>query len=166
MYFDQAADQIGTSLTNDFISGPLHEAMRAQLKQGIDGNAVTDAIQLALLPIHLEQVPVGQENLFKLEAPLAVQASAPRSGFFPFNKFSSIPILIETARLAANESGADDVKKRIMLVPDCHVKLLVTDSGGDPARGVSVETSKGTIAVPDGGVVILASVISKARVSH
>ena len=166
VYFDQAADQIGTSLTNDFISGPLHEAMRAQLKQGIDGNAVTDAIQLALLPIHLEQVPVGQENLFKLEAPLAVQASAPRSGFFPFNKFSSIPILIETARLAANESGADDVKKRIMLVPDCHVKLLVTDSGGNPRRVVSVETSKGTIAVPDGGVVILASgTIESARLA-
>jgi len=165
-YFDQAADQIGTSATNDFISGPMHEAMRAQLKQGIDGNAVSDAIPLALLPLHLQNVPVGQENLFKLEAPLAVQANAPRSGFFPFNKFSSVPLLIETARLAVNESGGDDVKKRLMVVPGCHVIRLITDGNSNPRRVVSVNTNKGTIAVPDGGVVILAlGTIESARLA-
>ena len=33
-YFRQAAAQIGTDVTNDFIFGQLHEALRAQLKQG------------------------------------------------------------------------------------------------------------------------------------
>ena len=144
----------------------MHEAMRAQLKQGIDGNAVSDAIPLALLPLHLQDVPVGQENLFKLEAPLAVQANAPRSGFFPFNKFSSVPLLIETARLAVNESGGDDVKKRLMVVPGCHVIRLITDGAGNPRRVVGVDTDKGTIAVPDGGVVILAlGTIESARLA-
>ncbi|MGH9695209.1 MAG: family 16 glycoside hydrolase, partial [Bryobacteraceae bacterium] len=102
-YFDQAADQIGTSATNDFICGPMHEALRAQLRQGIDNSNVSDAIPLNQLPLHLNGVP--NDNLFKLEAPLAVQASAPRAGFFPFNKFSSVPLLIETARLAQNEAA-------------------------------------------------------------
>lgn len=33
-YFAQAAAQIGTDVTNDFIFGQLHEALRARLKQG------------------------------------------------------------------------------------------------------------------------------------
>src|SRR5262245_17331486 len=155
-YFDQAAEQIGTSATNDFIFGPMHEAMRAQLRQAIDGNAVSDAIPLPQLPLHLLGVPVAQQDLFKLEAPLAVQASSPRSGFFPFNKFSSVPLLIETARMAQAESAADDVKKRLMIVPNCHVKRLVTDGANPPRRIVSVDTDQGPIALPAGGVVIVA----------
>ena len=56
-YFAQAAAQIGTDVTNDFIFGPLHEALRAQLKQGIDAGNVTDAIPLAQLPLTLINVP-------------------------------------------------------------------------------------------------------------
>ena len=94
-YFRQASEQIGTTTTNDFIFGELHTALRAQLRQGIDNNAVTDAIPLAQLPLHLDGVPNAQQDLFKLEAPLAVQAQPPHAGFFPFNKFSSLPLLIE-----------------------------------------------------------------------
>src|SRR5262245_7396891 len=165
-YFDQAADQIGTSVTNDFIFGPMHEAMRAQLRQAIDNHAVSDAIPLAQLPLHLQNVPANQKNLFKLEAPLAVQAKAPRSGFFPFNKFSSVPLLIETARLAQNESMGDDVKKRLMVVPGCHAIRLFTDSGGNPRRVVAVDTNKGAVLIPNGGVVILAlGTIESARLA-
>ena len=32
-YFRQAAEQIGTTSTNDFIFGAMHAALRAQLKQ-------------------------------------------------------------------------------------------------------------------------------------
>ena len=99
-YFAQAAAQIGTDVTNDFIFGPLHEAMRDQLKQGIDAGDVTDAIPLAQLPLNLIGVPNAQADLFKLEAPLAVQAAPPRAGFFPFNKFSSAPLIVEIARAA------------------------------------------------------------------
>ena len=166
-YFDQAADQIGTSATNDFIFGPMHHAMRTQLRKAIDAHAVSDAIPLAQLPLHLDNVPANQESLFKLEAPLAVQARAPRSGFFPFNKFSSVPLLIEAGRLAQAEAAGDDVKKRLMIVPGCHVIRLVTDGSAPPRHIVGVETDQGPIALPPGGVVILAlGTIENARLAR
>jgi hypothetical protein len=165
-YFDVASDQIGTSTTNDFIFGPMHEKMRDQLKQGIDANAVSDAIALALLPLHLHDVPAGQEDLFKLEAPLAVQGQPLRSGFFPFNKFSSVPLFIETARLAQNEAAGDDVKKRLMIVPGCHGIRLITDGPGNPRRVVAVDTDQGPIPLPNNGVVVLAlGTIENARLA-
>jgi choline dehydrogenase-like flavoprotein len=165
-YFDQAAEQIGTSSTNDFISGVMHAAMRDQLKNGIDGAAVTDAIALASLPIHQDDVPAGQENLFKLEAPLAVQSRAPRSGFFPFNKFSSVPLFIEAARQAQAEATGDDFKKRLMVVPGCHVIRLITDGSSNPRRVVGVDTDQGLIPVPQNGVVVLATgTIESARLA-
>lgn len=165
-YFDEAADQIGTSRTNDFIFGPMHEAMRDQLKQGIDASAVSDAIPLAQLPSHLDNVPAGQENLFKVEAPLAVQAQPLRSGFFPFNKFSSVPLFIEAARLAQSEAASDDFKKRLMIVPGCHAIRLITDGAANPRRIVAVDTDQGVIQVPQDGVVVLAmGTIESARLA-
>src|SRR5262249_4417096 len=99
-YFAQAAAQIGTDVTNDFIFGPLQLALGAQLRQGIDGGRVRAAIPLAQWPLPLAAIPDAEANLFKLEAPLAVQASPPRAGFFPFNKFSSASLIIEIARTA------------------------------------------------------------------
>ena len=165
-YFAQAAEQIGTDLTNDFIFGPLHEALRAELKQAIDAGQVTDAIPLDQLPLTLSGIPNAQANLFKLEAPLAVQARPPRSGSFPLNKFSSVPLIIEIARAAQGESGGDDTRKRLMVVPDCHVIRLITDGAGPIRRVVAVETSRGTVPVPEEAVVILAlGTIENARLA-
>ena len=165
-YFAQAAAQIGTDVTNDFIFGPLHEALRAQLKQGIDAGNVTDAIPLAQLPLNLIGIPAAQADLFKLEAPLAVQASPPRAGFFPFNKFSSAPLIIEIARAAAGESGGNDSLKRLMVVPDCHVMRLITDGSGAIRRIVGVETNRGTVPVPEEAAVIIAlGTIESARLA-
>src|SRR5215217_2518047 len=49
-YFRQAAEQIGTAETNDFIFGDLHRACREQLAAGI--GQVTDAVPLPTLPDH------------------------------------------------------------------------------------------------------------------
>lgn len=165
-YFDVAADQIGTNTTNDFIFGPMHDALRDQLKQGIDAGVVSDAIPLAQLPLHLDGVPAGQEDLFKLEAPLAVQAQPVRAGFFPFNKFSSVPLFIEAARLAQSEAAGDDFKKRLMIVPGCHAIRLISDGAGNPRQIVGVDTDQGTIPVPNNGVVVLAlGTIESARLA-
>lgn len=164
-YFRQSAEQIGTNISNDFIFGALHNALRAQLRQGIDANQITDAIPLAQLPLHLDGVPQNQ-NLFKLEAPLAVQGRAPRAGFFPFNKFSSMPLLMEAARVAYVESGGDDTKKRLMVVPGCHIIRLITDGGGPVRRVRAVETNLGTVPVPEEAVVVLAlGTIESARLA-
>src|SRR5207249_810223 len=65
-----------------------------------------------------------QESL-KLDAPLSVQALS-RPGFFPFNKFSSVPLAIDAARQAFGESGGNDALKRLVIVPKCHVTRLRT----------------------------------------
>ena len=154
-YFRESGEQIGVDETNDFIQGPLHNALRQRLFDGINAGDVTGAIPLAELPLHLN-LPPGistiQREQMKLEAPLAVQSRADRSGFFPFNKFSSLPLLTKAARAAWFESNNNDVKKRFMIVPNCHVKRLRTAEG----RVIEVETNLGNVPVPAGGVVVIA----------
>ena len=133
-YFDEATEQIGVDETNDFIYGPLQNALRQQLFEGINGKQVTDAVPLAELPPHpavrnRPTAPTRQElfdllglstapatlsvqhlqNLLKLEAPLAVQTRT-LSSFFPFNKFSAVPLLMKASRSAGSEARNDDVK--------------------------------------------------------
>jgi len=163
-YFREAAEQIGVTQTNDFIHGALHRAMRRQLFDGIGNGDVTEAIPTAELPLHLDNVPANRREQFKLEAPLAVQAEEPRSGFFAFNKFSSVPLLMQAARSAWAESHqglpdgvpGDDVKKRLMIVPNIRVIRLITDINNGHAQVTGVSTNQGFIPLPAHGVVVLA----------
>lgn len=162
IYFPDAAEQTGVTQTNDFIAGAMHEALRKRLFDSLGAGKVADAIPFAELPLHLAAIAPQDQDISKLEAPLAVQASSPRPGFFPFNKFSDLPLLIRASRSAYSESGGDDVKRRLMVVPECHVMRLPTVGG----RVVSVETNQGSIPVPQGGVVVLAlGTIESARLA-
>jgi hypothetical protein len=107
-YFRQASRQIGVTESNDFIFGELHEVLRQRLFDGL--TQVRGAVPLTELELHLENVPAAQQDLHKLEAPLAVQGSAPRSGFFPLSKFSTVPLLIKATRASYDESLRDDAK--------------------------------------------------------
>jgi choline dehydrogenase-like flavoprotein len=73
-------------------------------------------------------------KMLRLEAPLAVQASTD-PGFFPFNKFSAIPPLIEAARIASSEAdgvgAVADARKRLLVAPDFHVQELITETQPD-----------------------------------
>jgi choline dehydrogenase-like flavoprotein len=165
-YFDEAARQIGTDTTNDFMHGELHEALRAILAAGIMNGKVRNAIPLNQLPLHLSDVGANPPDELKLEAPLAVQGSAPRPGFFPMNKFSSAPLLLEASRVAQTRSGGDDVKKRLMVVPDVHVTRLVTaqNNGVTAVTAVLLKQFDATtqsfvehsVPVPDDGAVFIA----------
>lgn len=155
-YFREASEQIGVNVTNDFISGALHSTLRQRLFDGLQAGDATAAVPLAELPLYLDGVPTGQEDLHKVEAPLAVQTQA-RPGTFPLNKFSALPLLTKAARAAATESNFDDFKKRLMVVPNCHARRLVTaPSSGGKLRVTAVETSLGTVPVAPNGVVIIA----------
>jgi len=79
-YFDEAARQIGTDTTNDFIHGDLHTALRTLLAAGIKKGTVRHAIPLAQLPLTLGGLGSNPPDYWKLEAPLAVQARSPRPG--------------------------------------------------------------------------------------
>jgi choline dehydrogenase-like flavoprotein len=164
-YFDQSARQIGTDATNDFVFGKMHKALRKKLFDGINAGGVTDAVPFAELP-KLVQVSGVSADEAKLEAPLAVQGRPPRSGFFPFNKYSGAQMLIRAVRQDVLESGGDDRKRRLMVVPNCHVTRLET--AVDQGVGVVqvVHTSGGSIPVADRGVVVLASgTIESARLA-
>ena len=160
-YFAQASRQIGVKETNDFIYGPLHTALRKQLHAGLKvaGNATgftfadlldhpavrypdpgEPPIDAKLLRDWLglpatDATPLVElHELFKLEAPLAVQSTT-LPGFFPTNKFSAVPGLIRAARLASAEAdgvgAAADARKQLMVVPNCHVQELITETQND-----------------------------------
>jgi choline dehydrogenase-like flavoprotein len=160
-YFRQAAEQIGVTETNDFVFGAMHEALRQQIFDGIGAGQVSGTVPLAEIPQHLDLDPdlsPAQAEQRKLEAPLAVQGRPPRAGFFPLNKFSSMPLLITAARQAQAESGGDDTRKRVMVVPNCHVTRLETVVEQGVGRVVAVQVGGGpTIPVPDRGAVVLAA---------
>src|SRR5262249_54890690 len=83
-----------------------------------------------------------------------------------FDKFSTVPLLIKSSRLAHFESRGDDTRKRLMVIPDCHVTRLITDGSGPIPRVVAVETSRGMVAVPEEAVVVLAlGTIENARIA-
>jgi choline dehydrogenase-like flavoprotein len=182
-YFRESGEQIGVTETNDFIHGELHEALRKQLFDAIVANKVTAAVPLAQLPLVVAAtssaaMAVGAapaldptltagtgagvtaatsaQAILKLEAPLAVQSRASRAGFFPTNKFSTTPLLIKAARAAYTEAAGDDFKKRLMIVPLCHVKRLLPAPTPSGWRVNAIDTSLGTIPVAENAVVIIA----------
>ena len=173
VYFDESSRQIGVDETNDFMFGDLHHALRQQLFEhlGTVGSAIplgdlppspllkstADPAQLLGLESTVGLSRTDLENLLKLEAPLAVQARAPRAGFFPFNKFSTVPLLMKAARTAYCDAGGDDTKKEFMVLPDAHVVALRTaHTRFGTWRIVGVDTSVGFIELAPGGVAVIA----------
>lgn len=173
--FDAAARQLGSDSTNDFIYGPLQNALRRVLTDANGG--ITHAIPPATLPDHPAVAALGQapsaddiarvlglenaggrtakqlQNEAKLEAPLAVQATA-RAGFFPGNKFSSGPLIVKASRTAWGEwQREDNLRRRLMLIPNCHVQQLVHDG----SQVTEVRTNLGNVPVKQGAVVVIAA---------
>jgi len=205
-YFAEASRQIGVKDTNDFIYGPLHVALRKQLHAGLKaaGNETgftfadlldhpalrypdprEPSVDSALLRDWLglpatDTTPEAElRELFKLEAPLAVQSTT-LPGLFPTNKFSAVPGLIRAARLAENEADgigpAADARKRLMIVPKCHVQELITETGPDNwvrVTGVRVWQGGNSLDIPlapprNGGqsaVVIALGTVETTRVA-
>jgi choline dehydrogenase-like flavoprotein len=184
-YFDEASRQIGVTETNDFVFGDLHTALRDVLAGGVSG--VTDAIAPAALPnfpgvtnatpietlrqmLNLPSTDprnaAALRDLLKLEAPLAVQARAPHAGFFPLNKFSTVPLVMKAARTASME-GRDDAHKSFMILPGCHAIRIRTRQTATGAFHVTgIDTDQGFIELAANGVAIIAlGTIESARIA-
>lgn len=136
-YFNEAKCHLGTDTSNDFIHGPLHDELRGRLFAGI--GTITDS------------VGVASEN--DLEAPLAVQSRQVRAGIFPFNKYSSVPLLMDASRLAEFQKGGNDSGKRLMIVPRCHVRRIELDALNRVTR---IHTNIEPIDVLPNSIVIIA----------
>ena len=145
-FFAEAKRQIGTDAPNEFIFGPLHDTLRDRLFAGI-GNVT-----------HRFGINTAQD----LEAPLAVVSASVRAGTFPINKFSSMPLLMDAARKSWVESGGDDRKKRLMIVPNCAVQQL----GLTGNQVTLVKTNLGDLTVSANGAVVIAlGTIESARLA-
>ncbi len=180
-YFDESSRQIGVDETNDFIFGELHHALRKRLfdNLGTVGAAIplgqlppspllkpgVDPAQLLGLDSTTGLSPDDLPNLMKLEAPLAVQARAPHAGFFPLNKFSTVPLLMKAARAAFFDAQGNDAQKEFMILLDTHVlSMRTTTTASGTWRVTAVDTSNGPIDLAPGGVVIIAlGTIENAR---
>jgi choline dehydrogenase-like flavoprotein len=159
----QAAKQTGVSAANDFINGVLHDFLRQRLFQSYA--AIPNAIPLAQMPDYTVEAPdditaalrqqlaappyPGFQLSLALDAPLAVQAVT-RPGFFPFNKFSSVPLGVTAARQAFSEAGTNNSAKRLIIVPNCHVKRLMTRTytlatGAAVQEVVGIDTGNGPL---------------------
>lgn len=157
-YLDHAADQIGTTASNDFVSGPLHNVLRARLFAGLNARP-------ANAPVKLTGNRGSLAKVADLEAPLAVQSTSPRPGFFPLNKFNAVQLLIRAARLSRTEAeqsargdeAAVNRKRRFMVVPNVHVIRLERNQDADGRRVTRIVTNQGTIDVPVNGKVFLAA---------
>lgn len=160
----EAAKQTGVSAANDFINDKLHDRLRRNLFNAYGG--LPNVIPLAELPDYTVEAPdditdglqlqlnappyPGFVDSLKLDAPLTVQATT-RPGFFPFNKFSSVPVGITAARSAVGESGVgNDAFKRLMIVPNCHVMRVRTRTytlatGATVEEVVGIDTNQGPL---------------------
>ncbi len=181
-YFAEASRHVGVQATNDFLYGPLHTALRKQLHAGLkvaanatgftfaelldhpavrypnpgDPTPTPDALLREWLGLPASDTTPRTDllDMFKLEAPLAVQATT-LPGLFPTNKFSAVPGLIRAARLAAGQAGGvgpdADARKRLMIVPNCHVQDLVTETQADNwvrVTGVRVWQNGASVVIP------------------
>lgn len=125
-YLDEAARLLGTNLTNDFVSGPLHDALSKHVFDFLVARGTPPGVDV------LTGNRGSLANQTDLEAPLAVASANQRPGFFASNKFSSVQLLFRALRVAQSEAqaaapgdfGRASVFKRLMLVDNCHVTRL------------------------------------------
>ena len=98
--------------------------------------------------------------------PLAVQGNAPESGLFSFDKFSSMPVLVEAVREAAAGSGLDDSKRRLFVVPLAHAIKLHTSGGVVHTLEVDVAGERKFLPIaPQCAVILAASAIESTRIA-
>jgi choline dehydrogenase-like flavoprotein len=98
--------QVGVSDSTDFIQGPLFNLLKTRFST-------------------LAQGTVAGINSVE-DPPLAVQGQSPASGLFAFDKYSSVTLLIDSAREAA---GQTDAARRLFIVPNAHVTRLDVANG-------------------------------------
>ncbi len=121
-------------VATDYIEGPLFDALKHKIDAAVSSRAVS--------------------NLDTSEsAPLAVQGIPPASGLFPFDKYSSVFLLIEALREAAASS---DPNRRLFLVPNTHVVHLQTTDGVVTGIDASSNGVRVSLAIPPTCAVVLA----------
>ena len=136
--YASTATEIGTALTTDFIK---QTSLFDALLNGIKGALPLSGI-----------IEAG-------EAPLAVVGSAPRSGLFAFDKFSSAPFIMDAIRndVAVNGSSGGDARRRLFLVPRSQVHRLNMSGNAVTSIDMSVDGVRQQLALAPGCAIIVAN---------
>ena len=144
-HYTDVESETGVVPDTDFIFGELHNA----LFPAVDG-------AVAAVPGLTAPDP----------APLAVQGSPPVSGLFSFDKYSSLPLLVDMIRRDARDSRGSDAARRLFLVPRAHVIALHTAGGVVHTVEVDVGGQRQFLGVGPGcAVVLAASAIESTRLA-
>jgi choline dehydrogenase-like flavoprotein len=154
-YFDDhyidVESETGVVPATDFIFGPL-------------GDVLTNACVAAAMVTPRIESALGDHGVEV--APLAVQGSAPLSGLFSFDKFSSLPILVDAIRDDVAASGLNDAARRLFLVPLAHVIKLHAAGGATHTVEVDVAGQRKFLPIaPGASVVLAASTIESTRLA-
>ena len=143
--------EIGVKPSTDFISGELYQALDAKL---VAAGAATNNVEAGL----------GRSGVE--EAPLAVQGESPVSGLFSFDKYSSMPLLIDAIREDVASSGFQDADRRLFLVPLAHVIKVHASNGVAHTVEVDVAGQRQFLNIAPGcAVVFAASAIESTRLA-
>lgn len=150
-HYIDVESEIGVVPATDFIFGELGDVLR---------NACVSAA--AVTPdIDTSSGTSGVET-----APLAVQGSPPVSGLFSFDKYSSVPVLVDAIRADVGASGGNDAARRLFLVPLAHVVKL--HAAGGTVHTVEVEAGgqrRFLSLTPGAAVVLAASAVETTRLA-
>jgi choline dehydrogenase-like flavoprotein len=143
--------ETGVQPGTDFIFGDLYEMLRTRTLSVIGS---------------VPNVESGLGTNGVEPAPLAVQGSAPASGLFSFDKFSSTPLLVDAIREDVAASGLNDANRRLFLVPTAHVIKLHTTGGTVHTIEVDVNGQRKFLPVnPSCAVILAASAIESTRIA-
>src|SRR6266851_4866373 len=139
--YTETEKETGVDRATDFINGDLYDSLKKAIDAAAKKVPTVDGVEVA---------------------PLAVQASAP-VGLFPFDKYSSAPILIDAVREAA---GDPDFARKFFLVPHAHVVRLHNSNGVINAIELQYHGQQNFISVsPDCAVVLAASTVESTRLA-
>jgi hypothetical protein len=103
-------EQIGVTPTADFMQGAFNDALK-------------DSAQAILVNGTVPSLTAVQD------APFAVQAQSLESGLFSMDKFSSLPLLLDSIRQDAESAGGINANRFLFLVPHAKVLKLETERG-------------------------------------
>lgn len=149
-YADVESDT-GVVPATDFITGDLFVVL---------------SNELAAAAGSVPHVELGIGNNGVEVAPLAVQGSAPLSGLFSFDKYSSLPLLFDTIRQDVDFSGSDDANRRLFLVPLAHVVKLHVSAGKVHTIEAEIAGQRKFLNInPQCAVVIASSGIESTRLA-
>lgn len=105
--YEYCEREMGVFPVQDFISGPMYHALKSRAEDLVNDNAVP-SLTAALPP------------------PIAVQGEGPGSGLFSFDKYSSLPMLLDSVREDCEIGAGDNARRRLFVVPYAEVLKLET----------------------------------------